>query len=92
MSQPRTRLPNHPTGAQLRAARAMVRLSIQDLARMTGLAEGTIKRAEKGDGDAPITNANAKLILATLEARGVVFLPAGEWGPGVCLRVPADVR
>lgn len=82
----RRRLVNHPTGPQLRAARAMVRLTIDALAERTGLAEGTIKRAERASGEAPITNANAQLLVTTLEAAGVVFLPAGEFGPGVCLR------
>lgn len=84
MNRVRKRLPNHPTGPQLRAARAMARMSIDKVAERAGLAEGTIKRAEKAEGPAPITNANAKLIMAALEAEGIVFIPAGEFGPGVC--------
>ena len=65
----------------------MARLSIEAVAEKAGIAEGTVKRAEKTEGSAPVTNANAKLIMAALEAAGVVFLPAGEFGPGVCQRL-----
>ena len=87
MKRTRKRLSNHPTGPQLRAARAMARLSIEAVAEQAGIAEGTVKRAEKTEGCAPITNANARLIMAALEAAGVVFIPAGEFGPGVCQRL-----
>lgn len=74
------------TGAQLRAARGLLNLSISELAERTGLALNTIRRAEGTNGSPPITAANVKLLIGAFEAAGVVFIPAGELGPGVRLR------
>ncbi|MGO4409459.1 MULTISPECIES: XRE family transcriptional regulator [unclassified Brevundimonas] len=51
-------------------------MSLLDLSERTGLALNTIKRAESTNDFAPINRANAKLLLTTLEAAGVVFIPA----------------
>jgi hypothetical protein len=67
-------------------------MSIAALAEETKLAPNTIKRAESTDGPAPITSANAALMVATLEKHGVCFIPADEYfGPGVRLKLPADM-
>lgn len=78
----------HPSGAQLRAARALVRLTVAALSQVSGLAPGTINRAESVDGPAPINAANAKLLVRVLEDAGVAFVRADEHGgPGVRLVV-----
>ena len=74
------------TGAQLRAARGLLNMSVSDLSERTGLAINTIRRAEATNGIAPITAANAQLLVTTLEGAGVVFLPADTLGAGVRLR------
>ncbi len=91
MSTPRNKPDSHPTGAQLRAARGLVNISVLDLAERTGLAPNTIKRAESDNGPAPVNTANAKLMVAMLQALGVVFIPAqDEMGSGVRLASPAQ--
>jgi transcriptional regulator with XRE-family HTH domain len=79
------------TGAQLRAARGLLNISASELAERTGLALNTIRRAEGADGPAPITAANAQLLVSTLEGAGVVFIPADSLGPGVRLASEANV-
>ena len=74
------------TGAQIRAARAMLRWNPTELARRSKLSTETIRRAENVDGEAPITIADEHALKsAFLEAR-VEFTNAG--GPG--LRVKAN--
>lgn len=64
-------------------------MSVLDLSERTGLAVNTIKRAESTNDFAPINRANAKLLLTTLEAAGVHFIPADcEFGAGVRLINP----
>lgn len=76
------------TGSQLRAARALLNISVSELAEDTGLAINTIRRAEGTNGVAPITAANAKLLLTVFDQAGVLFIPADELGPGVRLADP----
>lgn len=79
----------HPTGAQLRAARALVKITVASLAARSGLAQGTINRAESVDGMAPVNSANALLMVRILEDAGVIFLDANaSLGPGVRLSQP----
>lgn len=88
MRAPRKKPADHLTGAQLRAARGVLNLSVLELSERTGLAVNTIKRAEKPNGPSPINVANARLLMATLEAAGVTFLAAeGDLGAGVRLSV-----
>ncbi len=76
------------TGAQLRAARGLLNMSVSDLAERTGLALNTIRRAEATNDEAPITAANRRLLLTMLEQAGVVFIPADTLGAGVRLSSP----
>ncbi|MGI2033740.1 helix-turn-helix domain-containing protein [Rhizobium panacihumi] len=76
------------TVSQLRAARAMIGLSVEELATLTGLSSSEIGEAEKGE-----TVADALLssrLQSALESRGIVFLAAGQddvsVGPGIRLR------
>ena len=73
------------TGAQIRAARGLLNMSVAELASRTGLAVNTIRRAEATNEEAPITQANIKLLTATLREAGVSFIEAGTMGPGVQL-------
>ena len=72
------------TGAQIRAARALLNLSAQELADAAKLSRGTIQRAELES--AQVTVVNTERIAATLEAMGVIFLPSNGEGFGVRLR------
>ena len=66
--------PDHPTGPQIRAARALVGMSAAQLAEAASVAVNTIKRAEAADGLAPITAGNATLILQAIREAGVELI------------------
>jgi transcriptional regulator with XRE-family HTH domain len=73
------------TPAQLRAARALVDWSREDLAEKSGIGAGTVKDFERNGTD-PKMGTVQKLIRA-LELAGVEFLHETESsGPGVRLR------
>lgn len=74
------------TSAQMRAGRALIRWSADELATQSKLGIATIRRAEAVDGPLPITEANSEAVQRALEAAGVEFIPEGEAGPGVRLR------
>lgn len=87
----RRRADKHPTGAQIRAARGLLNMSVTELAGRTGLAVNTIKRAEATNDAAPITAANASLIVAALGQAGVQLLdPSAEGGAGVRFANPDE--
>jgi hypothetical protein len=74
--------------AQIRAARALVRWSAEDLAKETALSVTTIRRAELTDKETALTSANDRAIRRALEAAGVEFIDKNGGGPGVRLRRP----
>jgi ribosome-binding protein aMBF1 (putative translation factor) len=74
------------TGAQIRAARALVRLSADDLAARSKIGVATIRRAEAYDGATTMTAANAEAIRKALESVGVEFIPENGGGAGVRLK------
>ena len=75
------------TSAQLRAARALIRWSAEDLARESTLGIATIRRAELRDSATKLTAANDLAVRRALEAAGVEFTdPSEEGGPGVRLK------
>jgi hypothetical protein len=75
------------TSAQIRAARALVRWSAEDLARESNLGVTTIRRAELTEGETTMTIVNDLAARRALEAAGVVFIDEdASLGPGVRLR------
>jgi transcriptional regulator with XRE-family HTH domain len=74
------------TSAQLRAARALIRWSAEDLARETALSVATVRRAELSDGETSMTAANDLAVRRALEMAGVEFIDENGGGPGVRLR------
>lgn len=73
------------TSAQLRAGRALLGLSQAELAGRACLSIHTVRRAEV-DGGLGVSEAAMAAIRVTLEGQGVIFLAAGDEGPGVRLR------
>ena len=73
------------TGAQLRAARALLGVSASDLAATTKLGIATIRRAEAYSGRVSMTPANAERLVRALEEAGVEFIPQNGGGGGVRL-------
>ena len=83
----RTMLAPKPlTSAQIRAARALIRWSAQELANVSSVGVTTIRRAELTQSETKLTRANDQAIRRTLEAAGVEFIDAEGGGPGVRLR------
>ena len=74
------------TSAQIRAARAMVRWSAEDLARHSRVSVTTIRRAELRDVETSLTAANDFSVRRALEAAGIEFIDANGGGPGVRLK------
>jgi hypothetical protein len=74
------------TSAQIRAARALLRWSAEDLARESTLGVTTIRRAELAERETSMTTANDSVVRRTLEAAGVEFIDENGGGPGVRLR------
>lgn len=72
----------------MRAARAMLRWSALDLARISKVGVATIRRVEVIDGEIPVTVANEAAIRQALEAAGIEFIDEGGKGEGVRFRKP----
>ncbi|MDO9416220.1 helix-turn-helix domain-containing protein [Pararhizobium sp.] len=73
---------------QLRAARALLRWSQQDLADKCDVSVPTIKRLEAMDGELSGHSNTLKTIEAALIAAGVQFIPENGGGAGVRLAKP----
>jgi transcriptional regulator with XRE-family HTH domain len=74
------------TSAQIRAARALLRWSAEDLARESSVGIATIRRAELAKYETSLTTPNDLSIRRTIEAAGVQFLDENGGGAGVRLR------
>jgi hypothetical protein len=71
------------SSAQIRAARALLRWSAEDLARESLLSVATIRRAELSEKETSMTAANDVAVRRALEAAGVEFIDGNGGGPGV---------
>ena len=74
------------SSSQIRAARALLRWSAEDLARESALGLNTIKRAELAENKTSLTVANDLAVRRALEAAGIEFIDEDGGGPGVRLR------
>jgi len=72
------------TGAQIRAARSLIRWRAEDLANASGVGIATIRRAELVDGVVTMTGPNVAAVQRAIEAAGVEFTNGGN--PGVRMR------
>jgi hypothetical protein len=72
--------------AQIRAARALIRWSAEDLARSSAVGLTTIRRAELTIEETSLTAANDQAIRRAFEAAGVEFIDENGGGVGVRLR------
>lgn len=73
---------------QIRAGRALLRISVLELSQASGVGVATIKRLEATNG---LPSANARTLDAlakALESMGIEFIGAPEDGPGLRLRKP----
>jgi ribosome-binding protein aMBF1 (putative translation factor) len=72
------------TSDQIRAARAILKWSAEDLARESGVAYSTIRRMEGADGIPSTSAKNLAAVQGALEQAGVEFTDGDA--PGVRLR------
>ena len=73
---------------QIRAARALLRMTVLDLSQASGVGVATIKRIEATDG---LPSANARTLDALVKAfqgLGIEFIGSYDNGPGVRLFKP----
>jgi hypothetical protein len=82
MSQEKKPLTSH----QIRAARALVRWSAEELSQRSSVSLRTIRRAELAERETSITTPNDMALRRGLEAAGVEFIDENGGGPGVRLR------
>jgi transcriptional regulator with XRE-family HTH domain len=76
------------TGAQVRAAKALIGWSGNDLANKAGIGLSTIRRIEACDG--LLETASIKILQSiqkALESGGIEFIGTPEEGPGVRLKI-----
>ncbi len=77
------------TSEQMRAARALLRWSAQDLADKSGIGFRTVQRFESESGIPASRTSNLIAIRKVLEEAGVIFIDQNEeGGPGVRLKEP----
>ena len=74
------------TASQIRAARALLRWSAEDLAQRSAVGVATIRRAEVSEDETSLTVPNNSAIRTSLEIAGVEFIDENGGGPGVRLR------
>lgn len=74
------------TSAQIRAARALLRWSADELARQSAVGVTTIRRAELTEHQTSMTMANNLTVRRVLEDAGVEFIDENGGGVGVRLR------
>jgi hypothetical protein len=71
---------------QIRAARALIGWSAEDLFKHSAVSLRTIRRAELSEAHTKLTAANEVAIRRALESAGVEFIEENGGGPGVRLR------
>lgn len=76
-------------GAQLRAARALLGWSAQDLADKSGVGVTTIRKNELVEGPVKMIHANVEVLTRAFANAGVEFIPENGGGAGVRLAKPA---
>lgn len=74
------------TTEQIRAGRALLRLTVADLSVQAGVGVATIKRLEAVDGIPPAHARTLDALQKALEAAGVEFIGSPDNAPGVRLR------
>jgi len=76
---------NQISGAQIRAARALLDITLFDLERFTGINERTLRRYEAQDGVPPDRGGNLAKVKLALEGMGIEFISANNEARGVIL-------
>ena len=77
------------TGAQLRMARAALKIGVRDVAALANVSPATVTRIES---DQPANTSTLLVIRTALETAGVEFIAENGGGVGVRLKKPAGRR
>ena len=77
---------------QIKAARALLGWSQQDLAKVAGVSIPTIKRLEAVDGVLGGRGETGDRIVSSIRSAGVEFIDENGGGPGVRLRKPGKQK
>src|SRR4051794_41596579 len=75
-------------GSQLRAARALMRWNVDDLAERSRVAVATITDAESEDGPVSVATADARALRLALETAGIEFISENSGGGGARVAQP----
>ncbi|PWB89882.1 transcriptional regulator [Methylocystis sp. MitZ-2018] len=75
------------TGAQIRAARALLGWTVFELAKKARVGVTTVRRTELANGLTNVPSNDAIALRSALEKGGVEFIERNGGGPGVRLRV-----
>ena len=75
-----------PSSLQIRAARALLGITSQELASMSGVGWATIRRFEEAEGVPPSRSGTLDRVKITLEDAGIEFLGDPISTPGVRLK------
>ncbi len=75
-----------PSGPQIRAARALLGISAEELAELSGVPHRTLQRFERNDEVPPSRIGNLDKIKTALEAEGIQFIGDPVKSPGVQLK------
>ena len=76
---------NQISGSQIRAARALLDITLFDLERFSGINERTLRRYEAQEGVPPDRGGNLDKVRLTLEGMGIEFISAPNEAQGVIL-------
>jgi transcriptional regulator with XRE-family HTH domain len=76
---------NQISGAQIRAARALLDITLFDLEQFTGINERTLRRYEAQDGVPPDRGGNLAKVRIALQGLGVEFVTTANDAQGVIL-------
>jgi transcriptional regulator with XRE-family HTH domain len=74
------------TSEQIRAARAIIRITVTQLSEYAGIGVATIKRLEAVDGVPPAQARTLTLLQTALESAGVEFVGSPTDNPGVRIK------
>jgi hypothetical protein len=74
------------TSGQIRAARAFLRWTAEQLAGASRVGVATIRRAELAEAETSMNTPNDTAIRRALEAAGIEFIDENGGGPGVRMR------
>ena len=74
------------TSQQIRAARALIRITVSQLSESAGIGVATIKRLEAVDGIPPAQARTLTALQKALESAGVEFVGSPSENPGVRLK------